>query len=395
MRADLKGEVLLGTVLLATALFLVPGALFNQIPAVVRDVLGLGARTHGPLLAIVASLALLAGSVAAAIVVDRRGPRWVMPLGALVAGVGFMLLALTGSLWWLYLASVVTSLGMAGVHGVVLYAVTVKGCYRIRGTVIGILVFVPTLEQMVVSPLVDTRGPRATALVFGGLALVGAVFLFRVLPRVFPVLQHPDTLPIWRPTPEDERDLTGRGLMQLPGFWKVTGMLTLVFALGTALSSSGPVYLGMCLPVSGVSKGIPHLLPLATAFGALFWGVASDYFRARFLMTAASLMAVVALGLFWLLREQTGIVGVVAIGLALGATRSLRWVLLADHIGVRFFATVGIAVSSLGGVLGAVSFQLVLHSVGWEEAWWVLGVLAIALAIAALKAPRLRFHYSA
>ena len=56
-----------------------------------------------------------------------------------------------------------------------------------------------------------------------------------------------------------------------------------------------------------------------------------------------------------------------AIGLALGATRSLLWVLLADHIGVRFFATVGIAVSSLGGVLGAVSFQLVMNSVGWEE----------------------------
>ena len=122
------------------------------------------------------------------------------------------------------------------------------------------------------------------------------------------------------------------------------------------------------------------------------WGIASDYFRARFLITAASLMAAVALGLFWLLTEQPGIVGVVVIGLTMGATRSLLWVLLADHIGVRFFATVGVAVGSLAGFVGGLSFPLVQAGGGSEL---VVVVLAIALAIAAFRAPRLRFHHSA
>ena len=243
MRADLRGEVSLGIVLVATALLVAGSGLTNQIQAAAVDVLLTDVGSDpalGPLLGIMGLAAALA-SVMAAIVVDRRGPRWVMPLGALVAGLGFMLPAFAGSLSWLILASVVTSLGMAGASGVVLYAVIVKGCYRIRGTVIGILIFGTSLRRTVASPLFDTLGPRAGALVFGGLALVGAVFLFRMLPRAFPVLQHPDALPSWRPTPEDERDLTGRGLMQLPGFWKVTAMLTLVFVLLAKNSGSDPV----------------------------------------------------------------------------------------------------------------------------------------------------------
>lgn len=390
MRADLKGEVLLGTVILATAL-LVNGGVLNQIRAVSSDVLGpTSPATLGLFLGSVGLAASLAG-VAAAIVVDRRGPRWLMPLGALLAGVGFILLALAGSLWWLILASVVTSLGMAGVG--VLYAVLLKGCYRIRGTVIGILVFGTSLGRTIASPLFDTLDPRANALVLAGLALVGAVFLFRMLPRVYPVLQHPDTIPMWRPTPEDERDLTGRGLMRLPGFWKVTGILTLVFALSTALSNH--LRWWTLVEFHGDSQGIPYLLSVATAFGALFWGIASDYFRARFLIAAASLMAAVALGLFWLLTEQPGMVGFTAIGLTMGATGSLLWVLLADHVGVRFVATVGVAVAAPAGFLGGLSLPLLLHRGGSEAGARVMVVLAIALAIAAFRAPRLRFHDSA
>ena len=176
-------------------------------------------------------------------------------------------------------------------------------------------------------------------------------------------------------------------LANLP--WAIPALavvLTLVFALGTALSVSSSIHLGMA---HAASEGIPNLLPHATAFGALFWGAASDFFRVRFLITAASLMAAVALGLFWLLTEQPGMGGVVAVGLALGATHSLVWVLLADHVGVRFFATVAVAVSFVGSLLGSLSVPLVLNSVGFEAGVPVMAALALTLAIAAFIAPRL------
>jgi len=101
------------------------------------------------------------------------------------------------------------------------------------------------------------------------------------------------------------------------------------------------------------------------------------------------------LGLFWLLPEPVGLVGVVAIGIVLGATHSLLWVLLADHIGVRFFATVGVAVSGLAGFLGGVSMASLLTRGGSELVSGVVVLLAIALAIAAFRAPRLRFQHCA
>ena len=397
---DLKGEILLATVLLATAL-LVDGSGFSEImTTVAREVLDLG-RVQESLVLSAGGLAALLVTIAVAIIVDRRGPHRVMPLGALVAGAGFLLLALASSFWWLIPASVVSGLGMAGVASVILYAVAAKGCYRLRGTVIGALTFLIHLDlgRRVAEPLADASNWQWVAVAFGVLALAGAALLFTALPRVFPVRQHPETLPPWRPTAEDERGLTGRELMRLPGFRKAVGMVTLVFALGFALSSASSIYLVWPLHEDGLSRsGVEGMLAsqrLGLAFGALLWGIASDFVRVRLLIPVASLVAAIGVVPLWLLGGPVPeILGVVTVGLVLGATWSLPWVLLADHVGVRFFATVAVVVSlvgNIGGIPGPAMAGLALDRFGDVWVAGVLILLALAFAVAGFMAPRLSF----
>ncbi|MEE8442433.1 MAG: MFS transporter [Dehalococcoidia bacterium] len=388
----LKGEVLLGALLLATAL-MVDGSAFSEVAiTVAREVLDLSALRS--------SLVLTAGGVgglavvAAAIIVDRRGPHRVMPL-ALVAGAGLLLLAISGSLWWLIASSIVSGLGMAGVASLILYALAAKGCYRIRGTVIGALALVGGLDlaRRVAEPLIDASAAasdwRWVAGGFAALAVAGAALLFTALPRVFPVRRHPETLPQWRPTTEDERGLTGRELKQLPGFRKVVAMVALVFALGGALSTTVHFQLYPVYPDLIPGTGLWWLAP---AFGALLWGVASDFVRVRLLIPVVSLVVLLGILLLWLLEGSgADALGAVVMGLALGATRVLPWVLLADHVGVRFFATVGIGVSIVGGILGPPLGGVALALSGDLPGGGivVLVPLTLAFAVAGFTAPRL------
>ncbi len=389
---DLKGEVLLGALLLATAL-LVDGSGFSETATIIaREVLDLGAFRSG--LVLTASGVGGFAVVAAAIIVDRRGPYRVMPLGAAVAGAGFLLLAFSGSLWWLMASSVVSGLGMAGVGSVILYALAAKGCYRVRGTVIGMLVLVGGLDlgRRVAEPLADASEWRWVAVGFAALAVAGAALLFTVLPRVFPVRHHPETLPQWRPTAEDERGLTGRELKRLPGFWKVVGMVALVFAVGGALSTTVHFQLYPVYPDLIPGTGLWWLAP---AFGALLWGAASDFVRVRLLVPVASLVALLGILLLWLLEgPPANTLGAVLMGLALGATRSLPWVLLADHVGVRF-ATIAVLVSLVGGILGSLlgglPAGLALDNFGDVGVAATLTLLALAFAVAGFTTPRLSF----
>ncbi len=196
----LKGEVLLGALLLATAL-MVDGSAFSEIATTVaREVLDLHSFRFSLVLAAGGLVGLLV-TIAVAIIVDRRGPHRVMPLGAAVAGVGFLLLAISGSLWSLIASSVVSGLGMAGVTSLILYAVAVKGCYRVRGTVIGALALVGGLDlgRRAAESLTDASAAasdwRWVAVGFAALAVAGAALLLPSCPGSFRYASTPRRCP--------------------------------------------------------------------------------------------------------------------------------------------------------------------------------------------------------
>ena len=71
--------------------------------------------------------------------VDRRGPRWVMAVGVVTVGFAWILMMLTSNPWQFVAVRAALAIGEAAVGATILYAVAIKGCFQLRGTVVGVL----------------------------------------------------------------------------------------------------------------------------------------------------------------------------------------------------------------------------------------------------------------
>ena len=395
-RFELRGETRLALVLLTAALLVSIGRHSGLMPHIVDD-LDLSASAMG--FAVIAGRLGGFAVIGVALVVDRFGPYPVMPLGALVTAAGLLVLSFAGGYGSLVTTSAVIGLGTAAVSATILFAVAAKGCYRLRGTVIGSLAFLIKLDpvSLAAGPAADAFGWRWVAVVFAALSLAAALILLTFLPRVFPVRQRAASFLRWRPVADHEDDLTWHELRRTPGFWKVVGAVILVFALGNAVSTTTFVStLSLLYDQSRLGVGTMSLLLFAWTLGALFWGIASDFVPVRRLISSASIVVVLSIPLLWLLDGPLlDLLGILILGLGLGATLSLPWVLLADHVGVRFFAIVGIGVSFVGGLAGGLAGSLLsgltVEVWGAAGAGGLLAAFALVLAAASFRAPQLRF----
>lgn len=116
---------------------------------------------------------------------DRYGPRRVMPGGALVLGLGLALSSQATTLWQLYVTfGVVAAMGVAMLQSMPNTVVVANWFVKNRGTAIGIVLAGAGLGQLWLTPvtqwLILHLGWRATYLVFAPIiALVPAVLILR------------------------------------------------------------------------------------------------------------------------------------------------------------------------------------------------------------------------
>jgi MFS family permease len=108
--------------------------------------------------------------------IDRFGPRLVMPIGALVTGAALLWLSQSSALWQFYVTfGVLAAIGSATLHITPLTAVASNWFMRRRGTAISIVVAGPGAGQLLLLPLlqnlIDRSGWRNTYFVFGAVIL--------------------------------------------------------------------------------------------------------------------------------------------------------------------------------------------------------------------------------
>jgi MFS family permease len=138
--------------------------------------------------AIALSLHLVLGGLAAPFagaLIDRYGPRKVMPLGAVITAVALISLGFATSLWHFYLAfGVVAAMGSALLHIVPLTTVVSNWFVRHRGTAIGIVSAGSGAGQLVLMPLmqylIERIGWRNAYLILGLAILVIPTVLIRL-----------------------------------------------------------------------------------------------------------------------------------------------------------------------------------------------------------------------
>lgn len=138
--------------------------------------------------AIAMSIYLVLSGIAAPFaggLIDRFGPRRVMPLGAFVTGCALVWLSRSTALWHFYVAfGVIAALGSAMLYVVPVTTIVSNWFERHRGTAIGIVTAAPGTSQLLLLPLlqylISRIGWRSAYLVLGAVLLLIPTTLIRL-----------------------------------------------------------------------------------------------------------------------------------------------------------------------------------------------------------------------
>lgn len=171
-------------------------------------------------------------SYASGAAIDRGHGRWVMTLGAALAGAGFLLWSQINSLWLLYLAWALMGAAMAMTLYEPAFSVLTKRYpdhYR-QGITSLTLVggFASTLSFPAVAWLIATWGWRVA------LGVIGVTLLFGVAPLHAWALRGPDT-PSRAPAHDAADDATLHEAVRHRSFWLLTTTFTLYAFVSAAL----------------------------------------------------------------------------------------------------------------------------------------------------------------
>lgn len=138
--------------------------------------------------AIALSIHLVLSGIAAPFageLIDRYGPRLVMPIGAILTGAALVLLSRSAALWQVYATfGVLAAIGCSAIQITPLTAVAANWFTRNRGMAISLVVAGPGAGQLLILPLLQSliqrSGWRVTYLLFGVAVLVIPTVLVRL-----------------------------------------------------------------------------------------------------------------------------------------------------------------------------------------------------------------------
>ncbi len=354
----------------------------------------------------ISGVATLFAGIGAAILIDRGGQRIVLPLGCLVIAAAAVLFATGSGFPILLLAALLLGLGRGLVGVTIGLALVAKWVYRRRGMAMGFLLMFPLVASSAVGPgglLLREAGSQLEAVVTTVAALIAAPVLYLFVPRGFPVLTQGAVHPLRRPY-QDEAHLTGQGLRALPGFWKTIIVIGLLMVMAHVISLvanwNAITMIGHDSTTRDTVRTVQVILRISLALGTMAWGALADIRPARRFILIPTSLALLGLALAHFQDfPPLAISGLVLMGIGLGATRVLPWVLLADHLGTRYFAIVGTLLYLVAGRIGNGAGSLAIWAAGGLfGALWnglIIGALTLTFAALVITAPRLTWDSTA
>lgn len=315
-------------------------------------------------------------------ILDRRGGRALTVGGALIAGVGFILLGQVHTLWQYYAVKAgVLTLGMAGMGGMVANVVVSNWFIRRRGRAIAITAMGTSFAAIIVPSLaaqmIDAFGWRTAWAVLGVAVWVLVIPLAALVMRRRPedhglvpdgryiAPRAGDRLAAQRASVEGVR-WTRAQAMRTPALW----MLILTFGFGSMGFGAMLLHLIPFLTDSGYTRvqaaGAFSMLGVAGLISKPVWGIIADRVPSRF--AAAAEFALLAFGIFAISVAPTLSLMYAAIflmGVGVGGVITLQETVWADYFGRLTLGTVRAVgrpftiVSSAGGpVLAGLAYDL-------------------------------------
>ncbi|MSQ41995.1 MAG: MFS transporter [Dehalococcoidia bacterium] len=248
------------------------------------------------------------------VLVDRRGPRALLLIGALVSGTAMCATSWINELWQFYLIrGVAQTIGMAMIGGLVVNVTVAKWFVARRGMAISMASLGISLSGVLMAPLlsifVDAHGWRAAWVAMGvtvWVLMIPSAFVIRSTPERYGL--NPDGMSAEeareyssrrkRASASSEVQWTRREAVRTPTIWLV------ILAYGVANIGLGAMLLHTIpfLGDQGLSPRTSALLASMFAWASLLskplWGWLMDRFHARFLSAVGlTLAALSTLGL--------------------------------------------------------------------------------------------------
>ena len=336
---------------------------------------------------------------------DKFGPRFVMRIGIVMLGSGFMLFSRINSLPMFYLAFLIMAIGMS-LAGFVSTTTTLMNWFeRRRGTALGIMQTFGAIGGLMV-PLVawslSTYGWRATAFTSGVIVIVAGlplVQLMRHRPEDYGLLPDgvkPDAKGEWPPTEGEALvttsainriDFTVREALRTGAFWLISiGHSLALFIVGAVSVHLIPHLteeIGLSLSLAATIVSLQVVGTMVGQFGGGFLG---DRFSKRWIAAIAMFGHATAMLTLAFTSSLAPIVFAVMLqGLSHGTRGVQMMPIRADYFGRASFGTI-MGFSSMVMIWGTVSGPIMAGQIAdrtgdYRTAFQIMAVIAIVGAV--------------
>ena len=329
--------------------------------------------------------------------IDRYGPKWVLILGSVVIGAGFVLLSRISSVWQLYMVYFMMALGFSCTSLVPVNTLITNWFIRRRGFAMSLantglstggIVLVPLSSYMISRWGLETALPVLGA-IYCAVVIPSAVFLVRQRPS--DLNQYPDGEP---PTTssagESGSPLDYSAQMQVwtrsraihtIAFWAIVSAFLLTLAGQIAFLVHQVSFLSPYLGVTGAATAV-SVTAAASIIGRLFLGTFVDRCDKRhvimvcFLVQASAMLALAHYRHVIILY-----LGTFAFGLTMGSIIMMQSLIIGECFGLLSFATVsGLAglFTMSGAAFGPTIAGLIYDAAGsYQIAFTIFAAMSI------------------
>ena len=347
--------------------------------------------------------------------VDHHGPRRVIPLGALVMGLGFLLVSRTGSLLLFYASYVIIGAGSAGMGIVPCSAVVSSWFKRKRGIALGVmsaglgaggLVMAPVVAQ-----LLDSFGWRTTYLAMAVIIWVVCMPLALAFIRARPsdLGLHTDGdeedsegLPLSASTGSDGQGLSLRQASKTAAIWLIgTSFFVSGFSNTGAVHAPVPFLEDIGFPTATAAAAL-GTLGLGSAAGKVFFGWLCDRIPPKRASAIGLTLQLGGILVLLTIRADSSLALIWAyallLGFGVGSWLPAMSMLVSSTFGLAFYGSVfGVIafLESAGTAIGPLFAGLMYDATGTYFHAFVTFALLYAIAIPAIllvKRPALSQH---
>jgi len=338
-------------------------------------------------------------------VVDRGNPKKLMALGVSLSAAGLFCLSQTQNLLMYYAGFLVLGIGSSLAIGMLPQTIMSRWFRKDMGKANG-LFFVGAGLGGVAVPLVvwliDRLGWRNTLLYTSIVVLVIGIsfsFIFRSRPQDYGMVpdEREGDANDKRKQANSDFGTTVREALKMRAFWHL--VVTTIFqssAMATVIMFAIPYLTGPGIGMDRATAGsVVSIYTFVSLFGRVIMGTLCDFFRKRWVLSAAIAVQTIGLILYWQMSETSPLWYVVLFaipyGFGVSGVAPLRAPVTAEYFGTNNFASIFGLTSFFFGVGNMAAPPIA----GWlydtykdYRTWWLILIgMGIVALIAAVTMP--------